>query len=118
MTQMEIHSPARVAPNGYKVDVSRGQSISRVSSEWFNRPADERYLSLTELANTARDRTDRSRTRVVESALIHVEAKVKTRRKPGVQRSRQPGLARETPARKRARVRLADIGKDLRQFRR
>jgi hypothetical protein len=34
-------------------------------------PADERYLSLSELARSVRDR---SRTRVVESALIHVEA--------------------------------------------
>ncbi len=39
-----------------------------------SRPADERYLSLSELAHTVRDRTERSRTRVVESALIHVEA--------------------------------------------
>ena len=45
-----------------------------MSSEWFSRPADERYLSLNELARAVRDRTDRSRTRVVESALIHVEA--------------------------------------------
>lgn len=43
-------------------------------SEWFCRPADERYLSLNELACTVRDRADRSRTRVVDSALIHVEA--------------------------------------------
>jgi hypothetical protein len=27
-----------------------------VSSEWFSRPADERYLSLSELARTVRDR--------------------------------------------------------------
>jgi len=32
--------------DSYKVDVSRGQRIGRVSSEWFSRPADERYLSL------------------------------------------------------------------------
>jgi hypothetical protein len=45
MTHMEIQAPTRNAPNGYKVDVSRGQRIGRVSSEWFNRPDDERYLS-------------------------------------------------------------------------
>ena len=33
---------------GYRVDISRGQNISRVSSEWFSRPDDERYLSLTD----------------------------------------------------------------------
>lgn len=59
---------------GYKVDVNRGERVGRVSSEWFSRPADERYLSLSELARSVRDRADRSRTCVVESALIHVEA--------------------------------------------
>ncbi len=28
----------------YKVDVTRGEQIGRVSSEWFSRPNDERYL--------------------------------------------------------------------------
>ncbi|OYW10536.1 MAG: hypothetical protein B7Z53_00755 [Rhodospirillales bacterium 12-71-4] len=28
------------------MDVSRGERIGRVSSEWFSRPDDERYLSL------------------------------------------------------------------------
>lgn len=59
---------------GYKVDVSRGERIGRVTSEWFSRPADERYLSLSDLAHSVRTRTERSRTRVVETALIHVEA--------------------------------------------
>ena len=62
------------AGGGYKVDVSRGERIGRVSSEWFSRPADERYLSLNELMDSVRNRAERSRTRVVESALIHVEA--------------------------------------------
>ncbi|HKT86397.1 MAG TPA: DUF932 domain-containing protein, partial [Novosphingobium sp.] len=34
---------------GYKVDISRGQRIGRVSSEWFSRPDDERFLSLSSL---------------------------------------------------------------------
>jgi len=59
---------------GYKVDLSRGERVGRVSSEWFSRPADERYLSLNELMDSVRRRAERSRTRVVESALIHVEA--------------------------------------------
>lgn len=62
------------ASGGYKVDVSRGERIGRVSSEWFSRPGDERYLSLSELGLAVRKRTERSRTRVVESAMIHVEA--------------------------------------------
>ena len=74
MTQMEIQAPTRNARAGYKVDVSRGQRVGRVSSEWFNRPADERYLSLTDLRNSVRARSQRSRTRVVESERIRVEA--------------------------------------------
>ncbi|TIP72058.1 MAG: DUF932 domain-containing protein [Mesorhizobium sp.] len=74
MTQMEIQAPARNARAGYKVDVSRGQRVGRVSSEWFNRPPDERYLSLTDLRNSVRARSQRSRTRIVESERIRVEA--------------------------------------------
>ena len=74
MTQMEIQAPTRIARNGYKVDVSRGQRIGRVSSEWFNRPDDERYLSLTDLHNSVKRRSERSKTRIVESEAIRVEA--------------------------------------------
>ena len=59
---------------GCKVDVSRGERVGRVSSEWFNRPDDERFLSLDALADMVRTRAERSKTRVLESALIHVEA--------------------------------------------
>jgi hypothetical protein len=71
---MQILDARRDTTGGYKVDVNRGDRVGRVSSEWFSRPADERYLSLSELARSARDRADRSRTRVVESALIRLEA--------------------------------------------
>ena len=74
MTQVEVLDRRFETTGGYKVDVSRGQRIGRVSSEWFSRPDDERYLSLTELARAVRGRAERSRTRVVETALIHVEA--------------------------------------------
>lgn len=60
--------------SGYKVDASRGQRVGRVSSEWFNRPADERYLSLSDLMASVQSRAERSRTRTVESAAIRVEA--------------------------------------------
>jgi hypothetical protein len=74
MTQMQVQVRAENARGGYKVDVSRGQRIGRVSSEWFNRPADERYLSLTDLRNSVKTRSERSRTRIVESEAIRVEA--------------------------------------------
>ncbi|TIV98768.1 MAG: DUF932 domain-containing protein, partial [Mesorhizobium sp.] len=72
MTQ--VLNATRDRSGGYKVDVSRGERIGRVSSEWFSRPADERYLSLSELSDAVRGRTERSRTRTVESAAIRVEA--------------------------------------------
>ena len=71
---MQVPGACRDVGGGYKVDVSRGQRVGRVSSEWFSRPDDERFLSLNDLARSVRGRSERSRTRVVESALIHVEA--------------------------------------------
>ncbi|MAC58696.1 MAG: DUF932 domain-containing protein [Novosphingobium sp.] len=60
---------------GYRVDISRGQNISRVSSEWFSRPDDERYLSLTDLHASVRRRADQATTRIVESRAVRVEAR-------------------------------------------
>jgi hypothetical protein len=74
MTNIEVLDARRDPSGGYKVDVSRGQRIGRVSSEWFSRPADERYLSLSELFASVKGRTERSRTRTVESAAVRVEA--------------------------------------------
>ncbi len=71
---MQVLDARRDHSDGYKVDVGRGERIGRVSSEWFSRPDDERFLSLGELARTVRDRAARSRTRVVESTLVRVEA--------------------------------------------
>jgi hypothetical protein len=64
----------RVTSPGFKVDVSRGQRVGRVSSEWFSRPDDERYLSLSELYAAVRARADRASARTVESRLVRVEA--------------------------------------------
>ena len=74
MTHVEVLDARPDVRGGYKVDVSRGERIGRVSSEWFSRPADERYLSLSELFASVRGRAERSRTRTVESAAIRVEA--------------------------------------------
>ncbi|WP_119165629.1 DUF932 domain-containing protein [Algihabitans albus] len=74
MTNVEILDGRRDASGGYKVDVSRGGHNGRVSSEWFSRPDDEKYLSLSELYASVKGRAERSRTRTVESAAIRVEA--------------------------------------------
>ena len=75
MSQTNIPDAARDQRGAFKVDVSRGQRVGRVSSEWFSRPADERYLSLSELFGAVSGRAERSRTRTAESAAIRVEAK-------------------------------------------
>lgn len=74
MTNLETLDGRRDASGGYKGDISRGERIGRVSSEWFSRPNDERYLSLSELYASVKGRAERSRTRTVESAAIRVEA--------------------------------------------
>lgn len=74
MSSMEVMDARPDTRGGYRVDVSRGQRIGRVSSEWFSRPDDERYLSLDELMASVKGRAERSRTRTVESAAVRVEA--------------------------------------------
>src|ERR1700721_2722889 len=59
---------------GFRVDVSRGERIGRVSSEVFSRPDAERYLSLTDLYDAVRRRAERAQTRTVESRAVKVEA--------------------------------------------
>lgn len=76
---MNTHVPAgRPKPTGYKVDISRGDNITRVSSEWFSRPDDERFLSLGDLYESVRARAERAHSRVVESRSIRVEARSDT----------------------------------------
>ena len=74
MTNVEVLDARPDARGGYRVDASRGERIGRVSSEWFSRPADERYLSLDALMASVKGRAERSRTRTVESAAVRVEA--------------------------------------------
>ncbi|MFJ5932235.1 DUF932 domain-containing protein [Sphingomonas sp. NPDC092331] len=69
-----IDTPA--ASGAYRVDISRGQNIGRVSSEWFTRPDDEKFLALDDLYASVRQRAETATTRVVESKEIRVEAKM------------------------------------------
>ncbi len=58
----------------FKVDLSRGEHNSRVASEWFTRPADERFLDLDSLLKSTFRRAERSRSRTVESREVRVQA--------------------------------------------
>ncbi len=70
----EAAALARAVTSGYKVDISRGERIGRVSSEWFSRPDDERFLSLGALHAAVRARSERATTRTVETRALRVEA--------------------------------------------
>src|SRR5229473_3674447 len=67
MTMMTLTQNEGPISSGFRVDVSRGERVGRVSSEWFSRPDDERYLSLTDLYDAVRRRADRAQARTVES---------------------------------------------------
>ncbi|MCW8308084.1 DUF932 domain-containing protein [Acidiphilium sp. PA] len=66
-------NPADVT-GAFKVDIYRGERIGRVSSEWFSRPDDERYLSLGSLYESVRARADRATARTVETRHLRIEA--------------------------------------------
>jgi len=74
MTMMTLTPNEGPVSSGFRVDTSRGERVGRVSSEWFSRPDDERYLSLTDLYNAVRRRAERAHARTVESRAVKVEA--------------------------------------------
>lgn len=91
MGVVEVLDP--VAPTragGWKEDVNRGERNGRVSSERFNRPDDERYLSLADLWASVKGRSDRSRSHVVQTADIRV--RVEAARDTAKRRLRGSGL--------------------------
>ncbi|MGY2932810.1 hypothetical protein ACVWZ6_002412 [Bradyrhizobium sp. GM6.1] len=74
MNMMTLSQGQPSASGGFRVDVSRGQRIGRVSSEWFSRPEDERYLNLPDLHDAVLGRAERAQARTSESRAIRVEA--------------------------------------------
>ena len=82
MIQSAVANPAFAGDSGselsvtqpFKVDISRGERIGRVSSEWFSRPEDERYLSLSALHQAVLARAERTTARTVETRALRVEA--------------------------------------------
>jgi hypothetical protein len=74
MTMMTLTQNEQPVSGSFRVDISRGERVGRVSSEWFSRPDDERYLSLTDLHDAVRRRAEHAQTRTVESRAVRVEA--------------------------------------------
>ena len=74
MTMITLTQNEQPVSSGFRVDVSRGERVGRVSSEWFFRPDDERYLNLTDLYDAVRRRAARAQARTVESRAVRVEA--------------------------------------------
>lgn len=60
--------------SSFNVDPSRGARNSRVASEWYSRPADERYLTLDALFASVSSRAESCRTRTVASREVRVQA--------------------------------------------
>jgi hypothetical protein len=58
----------------YRVDALRGQTNGRVSSQWWNRPDDERFTSLRDLLAATQLSADTSRADVIEAKAIKVIA--------------------------------------------
>ncbi|MGL4962849.1 MAG: DUF932 domain-containing protein [Inquilinus sp.] len=70
-------TPAQTEPavtSSFAVDISRGERIGRVSSEWFNRPDDQRFLNLDDLYGVVKARADHADVRTVQSREIQVQA--------------------------------------------
>ena len=57
------------------MDLSRGERVGRVSSEWFSRPDDECHLSLGTLHDAGRSRAERATARTVKTKSLRVEAR-------------------------------------------
>src|SRR6266849_5155760 len=74
MTMMTLTQNEGPVSSGFRVDVSRGERVGRVSSEWFARPDDERYLSLTDLYDAVRRRAECAQVHTVESRAVKVKA--------------------------------------------
>jgi hypothetical protein len=73
MTLMTLSQNEQPGSGGFRVDVSRGERVGRVSSEWFSRPDDERFLNLPDLHEAVRGRAEHAQTRTVESRAVKVE---------------------------------------------
>jgi hypothetical protein len=74
MNNAIITPDSSTVSGAFKVDISRGGHNGTVSSQWFSRPDDERYLNLEDLYVATRKRADSANVRTVRSTSVRVEA--------------------------------------------
>ena len=68
-------APQAAAVTGaFKVDTARGGHDGTVSSEWFRRPADQRFLSLADLEASVQARAAASAQKVIDLDTINIRA--------------------------------------------
>jgi len=58
----------------FKVDPHKGQRISTVSSQWFSRPDDEKFLSLADLETSVLARSSNAKQTIVDVSSIQLSA--------------------------------------------
>ena len=74
IAQAQQFNGSNVIRSEFKVDTSRGDHNGAVSSQWFSRPDDQRFTSLTELRASVASRRERSIISVVEPRDIRLLA--------------------------------------------
>lgn len=71
-TDYTVLDTPRVSP--FKVDPTKGANISKVSSQWFSRPSDQRFDTLESLSDYVFQRSQNGRTSIVHAGDIRVNA--------------------------------------------
>jgi hypothetical protein len=75
MNQIILPPPAATGADtpvegAFKIDAFRGQRSGLVSSQWFDRPADQRFLSLTDLFASVQARKEASREMIARTGQL------------------------------------------------
>ena len=78
-------SESNAVTSAYKVDTSQGTRDGRVSSQWFSRPDDERFLNLSDLRDHVALRSEPAVQTVVDVKDIRVKASMSDPEKMGLE---------------------------------
>lgn len=70
---IEAPTISTIPAGGVKVDPFKGKRDSTVSSQWFNRPDDQRFLSISDLLSAVAGRREASREIVIDPRKIQID---------------------------------------------